>query len=270
MPSVEPQRHAFEFLSEHLQSQETFTLAEFQAATGWTDKSFKTYLSKQFRAFLDPSGGDRFRVSEAFRPFVTWRKFRQHVTQVRRVVTDYIPGPFQEVLIYEFFMPLTHENALRTTLDSLFYKDRVLARLRTLGVEKIEKHFPRSDGEADDDYLDGVCDWIEQKFPGYSISHVDGRFRAEKLLSQEEAAKVQKQGRRYLIDETTAVTRFVFPCKDEEEADRVSFLFIEIFVHSIIQLVSGEDEIWMVESGMRNRVYVWRASDSDEEGDLVE
>jgi len=270
MPSLEPQRRAFKFLSEHLQSQEAFTRSEFQQATGWTDKSFQTYLSKQFRAFLDPIGEDAYRVSEAFRPFVTWRKFRQHVTQVRRVVSDYAPALCDRVLIYEFFMPLTHENALRTTLDSLFYKDRVLARLRTLGVEKIKQHFPGSPGESEIQYLDRLCAWIEQKFQGYSISHVDGRFRTERLCTQEEAAQIQKAGRRYLIDETTAVTRFVFPCRDEEEAEKVRFLFMEIFVRSIIQLVSGEDEIWMVESGMTNRVHVWRVADIEEEGDLLE
>lgn len=261
MPSDEPQRRAFKFLSEHLQTQDTFTRAEFQKATEWSDKSFGTYLSKQFKPFLDPVGEGKFRVSEAFRPFVTWRKFRQHVTQVRRVVTSYKPVEFENVLIYEFFMPLTHENALRTTLDSLFYKDTVLARLKTLGAEMIQHYFPPKDEEEDAHYFQGICNWIEQKFQGYSISHVDGRFRAEKLSTQDEVAQIQKQGRRYLIDETTAVTRFIFPCKDKKEADKVEFLFRELFVRSIIQLVSGEDEIWMVESGMRNRVHIWKADE---------
>ncbi len=269
MPSDEPQRRAFKFLSERLQSQETFTRAEFQKATGWSGRSFNTYLSKQFRPFLESVGSGKYRVSEAFRPFVTWRKFRQHVTQVRRVVTDYSPITFDSVLIYEFFMPLTHENALRTTLDSLFFKDTVLARLRTLGLEKIQQYFSRKNEESDDQYLDGLCGWIEQKFQGYSISHVDGRFRAERLSTQDEVAQIQKQGRRYLIDETTAVTRFIFPCQDKTEAEKVRFLFRELFVRSIIQLVNGEDEIWMVESGMINRVHVWKAAE-EEEGDLLE
>jgi hypothetical protein len=270
MPSLETQRRAFRFLSEHLQSQETFTRSDFQKATGWSDKSFQTYLSKQFRPFLDSLGGTTYRVSEAFRPYVTWRKFRQHVTQVRRVVTDYSPAVSSSVLICEFFMPLTHENALRTTLDSLFYKDRVLARLRTLGVDKIKGHFPAEEGKSDDEFLEALCTWIDQKFQGYSISHVDGRFRAESLCTQEQAVEVQKQGRRYLIDETTAVARFVFPCQDEIEAAKVRFLFMEIFVRSVIQLVSGEDEIWMIESGMANRVHVWKAADAEEEGQLFE
>ena len=174
MRAPDPQRQAFEFLSRHLQSQTLFGLAEFQEATGWPDSSFRTYLSKQYRAFLDPVGDDKYRVSEAFRPFVTWRKFRQHVTQVRRVVTDYSPVIYENVLIYEFFMPLTHENALRTTLDALFFKDTIMARLRTVGIQRIQQLFPRRDGETDEQFLQGVCDWLEKKFQGYSIYHVDG------------------------------------------------------------------------------------------------
>ncbi len=263
MPSIDPQLRAFRFLSEHLQSQDTFTLKKFQDATTWSDKSFQTYLSKQFKAFLEPTSPEgSFRVSESFRPFVQWRKFRQHVTQVRRVVTDYIPIVFDKVLIYEFFMPLAHENALRTTLDSLFYRDRVLARLKTLEKKHLAQYFPPDPGETNAQHLERVCAWIDQKFQGYSISQVDGRFRAEKLSTQEEAAQIQMQGRRYLIDETTAITRFVFPCKDDVEVSKVRYLFNEIFVRSITQLVNGEDEIWMVESGAANRVHVWRADDS--------
>lgn len=270
MPSDEPQRFAHKFLSEHLQSQDPFTLTDFQKATGWTDKSFKTYLSKQFKPFLEYLSGEECRVSEAFRPFVIWRKFRQHVTQVRHVVTYYSPSKFDNVLIYEFFMPLTHENALRTTLDSLFYKDTILARLKTLGVDKIQKYFPGEGDENEDQYFQNLCNWIEQKFQGYSISHVDGRFRAERLSTQDEAAQIQKEGRRYLIDETTAVTRFIFPCEDQTEVEQVRFLFHNLFVRSIIQLINGEDEIWMVESGLKNCVHLWRASDAEKEGQVVE
>ena len=82
-------------------------------------------------------------------------------------------------------------------------------------------------------------------------------------ITQEQVADIQKQGRRYLIDETTAVARFIFPCKDNSEADRIRYLFETLFVRSIIQLVNGEDEIWMVESGSRNRVHVWRVSEDE-------
>ena len=270
MPPVKPQRLAYLFLTEHLQSQEVFSLKDFQEATTWSNKSFRTYLSKQFRGFLHEVKEDSYRVTETFRPYVIWRKFREHVTQVRRVVTKYAPLKFDKVLIYEFFMPLAHENVLRTTLDSLFYKDTIIARLKTLDSSKLKEHFPREDNEAETDYFLRLCSWIEGKFQGYSISHVDGRFRAERLSTWDEVAKIRKQGRRYLIDETTAITRFIFPCDDKDEAGKVEFLFHQLFVESIIQLINGEDEIWMIESGMKNHIHIWKGDDPEEGGDMPE
>lgn len=80
------------------------------------------------------------------------------------------------------------------------------------------------------------------------------------LSTQERAAKLEKNGRPYLADETTAVTRFIFPCKTDEEVNLVRFFFEALFIASIIQLVNAEAEIWMVESGVRDRVFVWRVS----------
>lgn len=93
---------------------------------------------------------------------------------------------------------------------------------------------------------------------GYSISHVGGRFRAGKIASLAGAAKVQLGGGRYLIDETTAIVRFIFPCKNRKEAETVEWFFRFLFVESILQVVNGEDEIWMVESGIWNRLHIWR------------
>ena len=101
--------------------------------------------------------------------------------------------------------------------------------------------------------------FVEGKFGGYSIYHVDGRFRAAKLSTQDEAADINKTSR-YLIDETTAVTRFIFPCK-QGEPDKVRFLFKELFINAITDQVSGEDEIWVVESGIRNQVNIWKPGD---------
>ena len=44
------------------------------------------------------------------------------------------------------------------------------------------------------------------------------------------------------------------------------YFFDAVFVRSIIQLVNAEDEIWMVESGMRNRVHIWRVDEDNDEG----
>lgn len=275
MGKYDTQRAAHTFLLEHLQSQEPFTIAEFIAATGW-DKpgTFNTYLRKQYKGLIENVEGGafkisdtgRYRVTESFRKLVAWRKFKQHVTQVRRVVTDYEPTS-SEVLIYDFLMPLTNEAYLRTTLDALFFKDTLLARIKTIPVTDLEKHFTRPRGQSDDEYLGVIIKFIEDHFVGYSISHVDGRFRSGRVRTQDEVAEYQKKGQRYLIDETTAVTRFIFPYHTRDELERIRYLFHALFVRSIIQLVNGEEQIWMLESGPQSRVHMWQATDDEDENE---
>jgi hypothetical protein len=260
----EPQRKAYNFLVSYLRSQETFSMDDFKRATGWDGKTFDTYFSKQYKAFFEPIGNGKYQVRETFRPYLSWQKFQQHVTQVKRVVTDYTPVMLDNVVIYEFYMPLANEGHLRTTLDSLFFRDTILARLKTIGTQPLSAFFGPQNGEADDFYFQRVLNFIEQKFVGYSIFHVSGRFRAGRLATQDEVAEIHKEGQRYLIDETTAVTRFIFPCGDSDTAEKVRFLFRELFVRSIIQLINGEDEIWMIESGMRTRAHIWKVDDDDE------
>jgi hypothetical protein len=252
------QKKAFDFLAEHLDSQELFTKEEFESAINWTKKSFDTYWSKQFKSLVVPATNNRYRVSDSFRRIADWNRFQQHVTQVRRVAsTDYKNLTFENVLTFEFFMPLSNEAHLRTTLDTLFYKDTLLARLNAHDEEELFEQFPKNPAETKARCLDRLCDWLAPRFVGYSISHVSGRFRAQSLSTRKEVADLPLR-KRYLIDETTAVTRFIFPCKDENEANKIRWFFETLFVKSIIQLVNGEDEIWMVESGSRNRVYIWR------------
>jgi len=268
MPSDQPQRRALRFFKEHLQSQEPFTRAELAEATGWTGTTFATYWSKQFKPFVVAIGNNRFRVSEGFRPFVAWRKFQRHVTQNRPVAADYSRFEFDKVVVYEFFMPLTNETALRTTLDALFFKDNITPKLQhSIGLQELKAYLPAEADEDDAVYLERVSAWIDAHFGGYSIYHVDGRFRAWKLATREGAAEYERQGQRYLVDETTAVTRFIFPCRDEPEANLVRYFFDALFVRSIIQLINAEDEIWMVESGMHNRVHIWRVTGNDDEGE---
>lgn len=78
------QRKALKFFREHLQSQEPFTKAELRDATGWHKAgTFNTYWSKQLKPFVVKIGDDKFRVSEGFRPFMTWKRFQSHVSQNR-------------------------------------------------------------------------------------------------------------------------------------------------------------------------------------------
>ncbi len=251
-------RIAHRFFIEKLNSLEPFTKDDLMALTGWDRSSADTYWSKRYKNILEDIGGNRYRVRERFRLFQDWKKFKQLVTQVKAAPAKYKPTTFDTVVVYEFYMPLTHEAALKAILDSLFFKDVVLPRLKhRIGVQKLKAHFDYSLTDTDDSFLERVSTFIDSKFGGYSIYHVVGRFRAGKLLTQDEAAALTKTGTKYLFDETTAVTRFVFPCKPEE-ADKVRFLFEALFVDPITEQVSGEDEIWVVESGNRNRVHVWK------------
>jgi hypothetical protein len=287
----ETQRKAFEFLLKKYNAQELFTLEEFKAATGWTVKTFKIYLSKQFKDLLLPVD-NAFRIHGVFGQYAKWAKFRDHVvSQRRRLVREYQSSCFESVMVFEFFMPLRNEEYLRTALDALFYKDSILTRLRSIDESSLHKHFARQHSESSAQYLESLCSWIGDKFVGYSIHHVAGRFRAGALRDHAETIKAAAVNpERYLVDETTAVVRFITPCgkpgpshfeshesqADEldlletsssstqvciEEAAHIRWFFGKLFVRRIIEVVAGEDEIWLLESGMSSQLHIWRARD---------
>src|SRR6202034_2094410 len=218
MGSDENQRKAFEFLTKHLDSQEAFTKKDLENVTTWRGKTFQTYWSKQYEQFMLSAPNNRYRVSESFRRFTDWEKFRQHVTQVRSIAT-YKRLTYDNVLTFEFFMPLSNEAHLKTTLDVLFYKDTILARLKAQDTGQLLNRFPKKGDEDTDSYLNRLCEWVARQFVGYSISHVNGRFRASDLCTREEAASPPFH--KYLIDETTAITRFIFPCQTQDEAAQI-------------------------------------------------
>jgi hypothetical protein len=262
------QKKIFAFLSERYRSREMFTRKELFAGTVWKKKSQDTYFSKQIRQFFDEPERNSFVVKRSFRPYLSWEKFRKHiVTQTRKVTTSYKSEAFASVLIFE--APLT------LVLDELFYRDTLQASLKAIRSEDLHSHFPRQGAETEAIYIDRLCSWLADRFGGYSVFHVNGRFRAGPLMTVEEAAQALPNGDRYLIDETTAVVRFIVPCgrpqspvgdqtvqdyseEHKEEAIRVNWFFEKLFVQSILEAVNGEAEIWMVESGMYNRLHVWK------------
>jgi hypothetical protein len=275
MGKYDSQKAAHNFLVEHLLSGQPFALREFLRVTGWTKPgTYRTYLQKQYGGLIENVDGgplrmqpsEQCRVTEAFRKLIPWRKFQQQVTQVRRIATAYQPLK-SEVLIYDFLMPLANETHLRTTLDALFYKDTIVAKLRTIDEARINEHFPRAIGQPDVEYFAPIISFIKDHFVGYSITHVDGRFRSVGILDHDEVGRFQQGGERYLIDETTAITRFIFPYWCEEELNTIRFLFQELFVRSIIQLADNEEQIWMLENGPERFVHIWRAPSTDEDED---
>jgi hypothetical protein len=129
MRSDENQRSVFEYLLARFRDQEPFEKIALQHVTSWTESSFETYWSKQLRRFLvrAHSGKDQeFRVGESFRLYSSWERFQKHVTQSRGGSSDYTSLIHDNIIVFEFFMPLTNEEHLRTSLDSIFYKDNRL------------------------------------------------------------------------------------------------------------------------------------------------
>lgn len=209
-------------------------------------------------------------------------KFINRESGRKHAAKDYSIFSYDNLIIFEFFMPLTNEGSLRNSLDALFYKDSVLKRLRSIDSRNLEEYFDRGEKETDEAYFERICKWVSLNFGGYSIGQVSGRYRAKDLCSMQDAYRYIENGGSYLVDETTAVVKFIFPCgenevvndlsfepepdSDEEEYARnvkreyrkIRFLFFKLFVQNIIQSVNGEDEIWMMESGMRHRLYSWR------------
>src|SRR5580704_7183396 len=154
------QRKAFDFLKDHFESQAPFTKKDLEAVTTWTGKSFSTYWSKQLKPFVGSTDGKAFQVTEGFRPFATWDAFQRHVTQVRRVYSDYTLFRYDALLIFEFFMPLTNETQLRMALDALFYKDTISRRLRALDTNLVYAHFAPKADEHESDYFSRLCEWL--------------------------------------------------------------------------------------------------------------
>jgi hypothetical protein len=168
----------------------------------------------------------------------------------------YAPTAFDNVVVLEFYMPLSQETALRRTLDSLFYEDAVLPRICRIDPHRLRKLF----GGADDaTVIESARRFVDERFRGYSIYRVDGRFRSGPMTTLQHAAEIAAS-RTYLADETTAVCRFVFPC-GEGDADKVRLLFDELFVTAITEQVKGEEEIWVIESGVRNQIRIWRRTE---------
>lgn len=265
------QREAFEFLREHFREDKPFTKTDLQQQTRWSDKSISTYWSKQFEPFVKPvppirkgqaQKHQQYRVTDVFLTVGTWPKFRRHVSQKRRLTFEYERTRYNTVLMFEFFLPLTNETVLRNALDALFYRNTIQKKLLAIGFMDLKAQIEPRPDESDKAYLDRVVAWVGDQFGGYSVTHVNGRFRSERtLLTMQDAAALQERGGRYVIDETTAVTRFVFPCENEDHAKEVSWFFHQLFVESVVQ-IAGEAEVWMIESGLGNpRLHIWRAKE---------
>lgn len=231
------------------------TFRELLRITGWSEDNLRTNISKRIREFLI----DKYRrgVPLSQREYYVNRNilnvdledFHDLFRQKNWIFSQYNHIVHEMVRIYDFYLPLTNENLLRQNLDELFYKDTLNKRLKAINLEELTPIYARNDDETDTEYYLRLTEEASALFWGYSISHVGGRFRTgDKILTKEQAAK--KEGKAYLVDETTAVVRFIFPHEDgkEEYHKKLDQLFRLLFVKAITESTPDEDEIWLLES----------------------
>jgi hypothetical protein len=159
------QKKSFEFLTEHFQSQHPFTLEELRIASGWPASTFRTYFKKQLQDLVDEISPGIYRVSEIFILYSTWKRFQTVVSQRRILRTPYKETRSGSVVMYEFYMPLKHETALKDTLDSLFYRDIIDARLKNISIVKLRHEMQGTIDDANNDkFIAKVIALVADKF----------------------------------------------------------------------------------------------------------
>jgi len=263
----------FDFLVEHANSGAPFTREQVMRATGWAQSTAQTYLAKQVRDLVDRREDGLFVRRELLR--LSKDQFLALVTQKEYILPRYERTSYENLVTYEFLLPLTKEDTLRRTLDELFYRDTLEQRIQQIDPRILQNAVQRGADEKQQEYVSRVADVVSGMFDGYSITHVNGRFLAAPLATRREAV-----GRRYIIDETTAIVRFIVPCQAgrnthgesfdgsrqvqvdhdalEDEMITIRTLFFSIFLEAVVQAVKEEDEIWLLESAAsRTRLYTW-------------
>ncbi len=57
----------------------------------------------------------------------------------------------------------------------------MIPKLRAIDRDSLFIYFEMEDNQDEEDYYKEICEWISDKFVGYSIYHVSGRFRTNNL-----------------------------------------------------------------------------------------
>lgn len=269
-------RLAYDHLQKLANTQETYSDEEMARVAGWSKHTVKTYRTKHWSDWVKRDG-DAYRVDRAFER-VTEGDFVELHSQSTEFYANYRRRIYRSSVIYEFLLPLTKERELKEALDALFYRDTIERRLKEIGLNS----FP---GEYSD--INWIVDFVSTHFTGYSVSHVSGRFRARGMSTRAQAGEMFAQEKPYLVDETTAIVRFIVPIHNTEsvyqdgsefldavvcgdtkgtsttdtlELARVRWAFFQFFAEAVVRTVKGEDQVWLLESGPENRLYVWEKS----------
>jgi hypothetical protein len=274
----ESQRAAFRFFRARAQDGVAFSASDVERTAGWGAGSFNTYKTKHLKEYVTSKGGGKLSINPHFLR-ISEEDFDNIVSQSRKTVARFVRSVFGAVLKYEFLLPLTNERKLRAALDELFYREHLLQRTMEIGTETLVTILAKEPNEEDKEYVERVVAKVGSLLGGYSIGHVNGRFRANALKSYAEAAQIVASRGRYLVDETTAVVRFILPLEASRrehggqfdvtkkgldgpadfaaDIDVARRLFIAFFVESVILDIHAEDEIWFLESGPSGeRLYV--------------
>lgn len=278
-------RRAYDYLRERAKDEQVFTANDLSAATGWTLGTTKIYLSKKFSEIIRKSGNNL--TAERRTLDVSYDAFDRLFRQKNNLFVEYKNWVHPDVTTYEFFLPLSCEDILRAALDRLFFKDTVIEKLEQIGLNTLREKFKQSTNESDDDYRSRIADFAGNKFGGYSVSHVNGRFRGPDLMTREDAAEHEKNNGSYIIDETTAVVRFIIPhqatakemlnilteadsptldLNDNDIKDEIAqteWLFSNLFVYTVTQATTNQDQIWLLETGKNHRLFRYVSEDQD-------
>jgi len=162
-------------------------------------------------------------------------------------------------------------------LDRVSWSFWIKQRIKEIGVSTIKTALKLPETSSEKDVIDFVINLMGNTIGGYSLHLVSGRFRAGSLSTKSEIASRPFSKGPYLVDETTAVVRFILPVTTSEEppsqmslfepakevasaeelVEQMRWLFLNFSAEAVTRVVKKEDEIWLLESGMRSALYRW-------------
>ncbi len=265
----------FDFLVQHAASGEPFSAQHFAAQSGWDPGEAEALLNERLQELVASDGANYRAKPEILR--VRRDDFKELLEEKKRLFSNYLLEVSPSILIYEFFMPLSREDRLREALDNLFYRDTIEQRIHEIGIEQIRTGLKLPEASTEAEIRQIVFDFIQSTIGGYSIYLVNGRYRADLLASRAEVLTRPFGYGPYIVDETTAIVRFILPVETDaaqfahgkllepaapsqhakERAEQIRWLFLNFFAEALIRVVPKEDEIWLLESGMRSAFYRW-------------
>ena len=268
-------KRAFDFLIEHAQERKPFSVEQFSTENGWSIAETEEHIDTRLSDLVYEEGEQYFAKPEILR--VRLDDFKELLHQKKRLFANYVLEVSPSILIYEFFMPLSREDRLREALDNLFYRDTIEQRIQEIGNARIRDGLKLSSDYSEDKIRQLVFDFMESTIGGYSIYMVNGRYRADRLASREEVVTRPFGYGPYIVDETTAIVRFILPVETDagkfeygkiiepaskaidtmKRAELMSWLFLNLLAEALIRVVQKEGEIWLLESGKRSAFYRW-------------